>query len=190
MNNNTISLRHPPPILSVGWATAVPWSSVLASGSCASAEEEPTATPTCSSASEPHRTLRFFLFSLVNFSFVLHVASASLLQDQTTVSWLHTSPGSHLTMSLWCHRLCLSCICCCFESGCLRISMGFVDWIFTDSSNVVTVACECFMFNKKNMSTHLFCPSDYSKLTHSFIRFLVISSNTWESVLRLLSFDY
>lgn len=41
-----------PLCLSVGWATGVPWSSALASGSSATAAEEPTATPTCSSASE------------------------------------------------------------------------------------------------------------------------------------------
>lgn len=38
--------------LSAGWATGVPWSSGLASGSSVTAAEEPTATPTCSSASE------------------------------------------------------------------------------------------------------------------------------------------
>lgn len=76
-------------LLSVGWATAAPWSSGLGSGSCATAAGEPTATPTCSNASEE----LFFLFHNHSFTSAGQPTSFTKAQQlpQTVTDRLHAS---------------------------------------------------------------------------------------------------
>lgn len=112
--------------LSVGWATAAPWSSGLASGSCATAAEEPTATPTCSNASEE----LFFLFHNHSFTSAGQPTSFTKAQQlpQTVTDRLHASDFI---------------IYICYAS--LPEDEHGVFLYFWQST---VVACECFMFNK------------------------------------------
>lgn len=113
-------------LLSVGWATAAPWSLGLGSGSCATAAEEPTATPTCSNASEE----LFFPFSQSQLHFC---RTADILHEGSAASTDCHRPTPRLRF----HYLYLLCI----------VAWGWA-WVFLYFWQSTVVACECFMFNK------------------------------------------